>query len=142
MSDPSSAVALSPFVEALSPLVNAAVSGLVIGVGGLIFAALARWTGVAFTPDFQSQVERAAATQAGIIVAKAEGNLAGKSIEVGNPAVAAATNWIAANMPAALDKAGVNRDDVSHLILAEIGKLQAQMAAPTPAATTTARATQ
>ena len=32
------AIAAAPIVAALSPLVNAAASGLVIGLGGLLFA--------------------------------------------------------------------------------------------------------
>jgi hypothetical protein len=56
MSD--TAIAAAPLVSALSPLVNAAASGLVIGLGGLVFAGLARWTGIAFAPDAQGGLRR------------------------------------------------------------------------------------
>ena len=51
------AIAAAPIVSALSPFVNAAASGFVVGIGGLLFAGLARWTGIAFTPDVQAQLE-------------------------------------------------------------------------------------
>ena len=85
MSD--TAIAAAPIVSALSPLVNAAASGLVIGLGGLLFALLARLTGIAFAPDAQARLEKAADAEVHALIAGAENNLATGKFSLGNPLV-------------------------------------------------------
>ena len=130
MADPSTAIAAAPFVADLQPYLTAlvtAVIGIAVPWG---FSLLQRYTGVAISQADQEALSKAAQTQAGIIVAKADGSLAGVSIDAKSPAIATAANWVAVNLPSLLTKAGATPDDVSHMILAEIGKLQAQMTAP------------
>ena len=88
MSD--TAIAAAPIVSALSPLVNAAASGLVIGGGGLLFALLARINGIAFAPDAQARLEKAADAEVHALIAGAENNLATGKFSVSNPLVATA----------------------------------------------------
>ncbi len=106
MSD--TAIAAAPIVVALSPLVNAAASGLVIGLGGLLFALLARVTGIAYAPDAQARLEKAADAEVHALIAGAENNLATGKFSVGNPLVATAATAVIANAPAIVAKLGLN----------------------------------
>ena len=131
MSDP--AIAAAPIVAARSPLVNAAVSGLVIGLGGIAFAALARLTGIAFTPDFQAKVEKAVQTEAGIIALGAEDGFSKLSIPVSSPLVAQAAVQVANAVPGALKAAGISPQILTRMVAGELGKIQAQMSTSAPA---------
>ena len=130
MSD--TAIASAPIVSALSPLVNAAASGLVIGLGGLLFAGLARWTGIAFTPDYQAQLETAADGEVQALIAGEESNLATGKFNVGSPLVATAANALAANAPAIIEKLGLNSAQVSAEVVKAIGRAQKAMTAVNP----------
>jgi hypothetical protein len=126
-------IAAAPIVAALSPLVNAAVSGLVIGLGGIAFAALARLTGIAFTPDFQAKVEKAVQTEAGIIALGAEDGFSKLSIPVSSPIVAQAAVQVANSVPGALKAAGITPQMLTRMVAGELGKIQAQMSTSAPA---------
>ena len=78
-------VSAAPVVAALSPLVNAAISGLIVGIGGLVFAGLAKMTGIAFTPDYQEMLEKAADFEIEAIIARSEDNLAGGQVRRWQP---------------------------------------------------------
>ena len=123
------AIAAAPIVSALSPFVNAAASGLVIGVGGLLFAGLARWTGIAFTPDVQAELEKAADAEVHALIAGAENNLATGKFSVGNPLVATATTALIANAPEIVAKLGLNEAEVRDTVVKAIGRAQKAMTA-------------
>jgi hypothetical protein len=127
-------VSAAPLVAALSPLVNAAVSGLVIGVGGLVFAGLAKWTGIAFTPDKQAELEKAADSEVQAAIAKAENNLATGKFDVRNPVVASVANALAANAPAIVADLSLSADQVNDAVVKAIGRAQQQMTKVDPAA--------
>ena len=55
-----------------------------IGLGGLVFALLARLTGIAFAPDAQVRLEKAADAEVHALIAGAENNLATGKFSVGN----------------------------------------------------------
>ena len=123
------AIAAAPIVSVLSPFVNAAASGLVVGIGGLLFAGLARWTGIAFTPDVQAQLEKAADAEVHALIAGAENNLATGKFNVGNPLVATATTALVANAPEAVAKLGLNEAEVRDAVIKAIGRAQKAMTA-------------
>ena len=126
MSDPSTAVSLGPIVQALDPLINAVVTAVVGTMATLALVTWNRWLGKKTTQDQKDAVQKAAATEAGIMVAEASDNLAGRSISVTNPTVAVAANRIIAALPAAVAATGVTPADVARLVTGEIGRLQAQ----------------
>ena len=127
MSD--TAIAAAPIVSALSPLVNAAASGLVIGLGGFLFALLARWTGIAFAPDAQARLEKVADAEVHALIAGAENNLATGKFSVGNPMVATATSALIANAPGIVAKLGLNEAEVRDAVVKAIGRAQKAMTA-------------
>ena len=123
------AIAAAPLVSALSPLVNAAASGLVIGLGGLVFALLARSTGIAFAPDAQARLEKAADAEVHALIAGAENNLATGKFSVGNPLVATAAAALVANAPGIVAKLGLNGAEVRDAVVKAIGRAQKSMTA-------------
>ena|SRR5271155_550221 len=129
------AIAAAPIVVALSPLVNAAASGLVIGLGGLLFALLARMTGIAFAPDIQARLEKAADAEVQAEIAMAENNLATGKFDVGNPLVAQVANALVVNAPALIAKLGLNSDEIKHEVVKAIGRAQMAMTAVSVAPT-------
>jgi|SRR5208337_123972 len=120
-------IAAAPVVAALSPLVNAAVSGLVVGIGGLVFAGLAKMTGIAFTPDYQAQLEKAADSEVQAAVAAAENNLATGEFDAGHPLVAAIAKSLANNAGAIVNKLGLTPDAVRVEVVRAIGRAQTAM---------------
>jgi hypothetical protein len=133
MSD--TAIAAAPIVSALSPLVNAAASGLVIGLGGLVFALLARATGIAFAPDDQARLEKAADAEVQAAIAEAENNLASGQFDAGNPLVAEVANALIANAPALIARLGLNGGEIKREVVKAIGRAQTKMTAVNPAGT-------
>jgi hypothetical protein len=123
------AIAAAPIVSALSPLVNAAASGLVIGLGGLLFALLARPTGIAFAPDAQARLEKAADAEVHALIAGAENNLATGKFSLGNPLVTTAAAALAANAPGIVAKLGLNEAEVRDAVVKAIGRAQKAMTA-------------
>jgi hypothetical protein len=129
------AIATAPIVSALSPLVNAAASGLVIGLGGILFAFLARATGIAFAPDTQARLEKAADAEVQAAIATAENNLATGKYGIDNPVVAAIANNLADNAPAIIAKLGLTGGQVKQEVIKAIGRAQTKMTAVNPAGT-------
>jgi hypothetical protein len=136
MSD--TAIAAAPIVSALSPLINAAASGLVIGIGGFLFALLARATGIAFAPDAQAQLEKAADAEVQAAIALAENNLATGKFDIDNPVVAAIATNVVENAPAVIAKLGLSGGQIKQEVIRAIGRAQAKMTAVDPAATSAA----
>ena len=129
------AIAAAPIVAALSPLVNAAVSGLVIGIGGLLFALLARATGIAFAPDARARLEKAADAEVQAAIAAAENNLASGKFDIRNPVVAEVANALIAHAPAIIAKLGLRPDEIKHEVVKAIGRAQTKMTAVSPTGT-------
>lgn len=134
MSDPSSVISAAPIVSALQPYINAIVPVLVTGLVGFASGVFQRWTGVRINAAYEAQIETAAATEAGKLVAGAEGNLATASVPVGSPIVVAAVNRILASghMQSAIAATGATPDRVASIVAGEIGKLQARMTSVAP----------
>ena len=143
MTDTSTAIAVAPIVEALQPLVTAAVSAAVAGIigGAIALYNSWKWKGAAIDAAHAKVIEDAAANEASKIVAGADtatfGNM---KIDVGSPVVKLAVDNIvganSANLKAALAATGATPDRVASLVTGAIGKLQAQIvggaAAPKP----------
>ena len=132
MSD--TAIAAAPIVSALSPLINAAASGLVIGIGGFLFALLARMTGIAFSPDAQGRLEKAVDAEVQAAIAMAENNLATGHFDIDNPVVAVIASSVVENSPAIIARLGVTSSQIRQEVVRAIGRAQAKMTAVDPAA--------
>jgi len=120
-------VSAAPIVAALSPLVNAAVSGLVVGIGGLVFAGIAKLTGIAFSPDYQAQLEKAADSEIEAVIAGSEDNLAGGKFDVGSPLVATIARTLNQNAADIIAKLGLTSDAVKVEVVRAIGRAQKAM---------------
>ena len=124
-----STVYVEPFIVFLKPYIDVivqSVAGLVV-----VFAAglLQKYTNVQISQTALDKLRAAAATQAGVLVAAAENNLAHTTITTTHPLVVAAANRILAMLPEAAAVVGATPEALSVLIVGEIGKLQAQSAA-------------
>jgi hypothetical protein len=133
MSDPSSVVAVAPIIEILKPLIDVVVPPAVVGLVGIAIGLIRKYTGAAISAQAEAKLESAAATQAGILVARAENNLAGQSVTLGSSGIAEAAEAIEAALPEAMALTGATPDKLKALVVGEIGKLQALAGAP-PAA--------
>ena len=134
MLDPNT-VSAAPFIADLKPYIDIIVPPIVTALIGAAVFYVQKWTGIQISSDAVDRLKSAAATQAGKIVAESETNLAGQSIKVGDPRIAAAANWIATNMPGYMQQAGATPDALKHIVQGELGKLQAQaIVAPADAA--------
>jgi len=133
VSDPSTTVQLSPFVDALQPYIVSAVT-TIIGAAILYGAALLRqYANIKISKGFMDAMTAEADKQAKILIAKASDNLANRSVDAHTPAIAEAANYVANNFPALLKNAGATPDDFAHAIAAQIGEKQVIMAAGTTA---------
>jgi len=127
MSNPATAVAAAPFVAAIEPYLVDLATLIVGGAVTLAAAAIHKWTGVAVSSTAVEAVRRAAATEAGKLVAAAADNLAARQINVESLLVKQASDALAERLPDLLKSAGITPDALDHLVAGEIGKLQAQM---------------
>ena len=125
MTDSASVIAVGPIVDALRPMISAAVTAIVGVAVTLGVALLKRWTGVSLQSAYVDLLRQAAQTEAGILVAEAADNLSSRSITVTSPAIAAAAARIAAAMPETVRAVGKTQEDLGRLVAGEIGKLQA-----------------
>jgi hypothetical protein len=120
-------VSAAPVIAALSPLVNAAVSGLVVGIGGLVFAGLAKVTGIAFTTDYQEKLEKAVDSEIEAVIARSENNLAVGKFDVGSPLVATIARTLSQNATNVIAKLGLTPDAVKVEVVRAIGRAQKGM---------------
>ena len=128
MADPTT-IPLAPFVEYVKPYIDALVPIVISAAVAYAATLFRKWTNIKIDDAAVAKITTATLTQAGLAVAKAEDNLAGKSIDAHSPQVAQGTLFIADTLKKELDAAGITPDDVAHLIASKIGELQAQ--APT-----------
>jgi hypothetical protein len=133
MSDPS-VVSAAPFMEILSPYINAVVQ--VVVAAGVSYGAFLwhKWTGREIAQADQDKVTKAAQDQAGIIFAKGEAGISTESIKVTDPRIQASAQFLQRALKTTLDATGTTPDDVAHAVQAELGKLQAQSTSTAPAA--------
>ena len=127
MTDTATSVAAAPFVALLQPYLTAAVTALIAAAVPLAVSALSRMTGIALSQSALEQLRQAAECEAGKAVAAAADNLATAQIDMHSALVHDAADAIAARLPEVLRAAGVTPDALDHLIVGEIGKLQARM---------------
>jgi len=132
MTDVSTSVSLQPFVDSLAPYVTTVVVA-VVG-GGVTFAVKTfhRWVGTKVDEAQMDAIRKAAQTEAGVMVAQAEDNLAHRSISVSDPAVISAAARIGVALPGIIKAMGITPDGLGRIVAGEIGKLQAQTPAPAP----------
>lgn len=126
MTEPATAVAATPLVTLLEPLLQAAATSAIGVLGSWAVYLVGRYLHIQITQAAVDTVISKAQTYAGNLIAIDSANLVGKSITVSDPRIAAAANSIAAKLPDVLTAAGWDEDRVAKLVVGEIGKLQAQ----------------
>jgi len=126
-------ISAAPFVADLKPYIDVLVEAVVGAVITLAAAKLNQWTNIKISDSQIARLKGAAATEAGVMVANAEDNLAKQSVTVNSPAVAAAAARIASVLPDTMEAVGATPDSLKKFVVGEIGKLQSQ-APPSPAA--------
>jgi len=128
MTDITNAIAAAPIVTALQPYITAVVGSAITALIGVAVAAFTKWTGVEVSAAYTEAIERAAATEAGKLIAGAADNLSNTSIPVGSPLVAEAVERIltADHLQKPIAATGMTPDRLASIVAGEIGKLQAQ----------------
>jgi hypothetical protein len=122
---PATTVSLAPWVNFVAPYVNLILPPIVTALVGWAVFKFQQWTNIKIEASAVASIKSAAATSAGVMVAGAEDNLAGKTINVGSPGVAAAANAVIAALPKLTNLVGADTDSVSRIVVGEIGKIQA-----------------
>jgi hypothetical protein len=136
VADPSTVIPLAPFVEYVKPYIDALVPVIITAAIGYAATLFRKWTNIKIDDATVAKITAATNMQAGLAVAKAEDNLAGKSIDAHSPEVTQGIGFLADSLKAELAATGITPDDLAHMVAAEIGKLQAQSPLPaTPAFT-------
>ena len=126
-------VSATPFVAFIKPYVDIIVQSLIGFLFVWVASQINKYTGVQISKTSLDKLRDAAASQAGGLVAAAEDNLAGGSIDVHSEGVADAARWILEHLPDAAKEVGATPDVLSRMIVGEIGKLQATAtSAPLP----------
>lgn len=118
-------IEVAPLVVFIKPYIDLIVQSAV-GLAFLYAAAMVqKITGVKVSQTALEKIKSAAATQAGILVAQAEDNLATKVITTDHPSVVNAAQWIMKNLPDAAKEVGATPEALQAIIVGEVGKLQA-----------------
>lgn len=131
-----SLVFVGPLIQALQPYIVSAVGALIVGLAGWVVAILKQKTNIDIDQNILDAFDRAAETQAGIIIAKSESGIMSASIDVHNPMIANAVNTVLARLPAEAARVGMTPEKLADRITGKIGKLQASatVLSPTPVA--------
>ena len=136
---------MAPILDALQPLVTAAVSTAVAGVVGIAVAAYNSWKYRASTVDAANEriIATAAGNEAAKIVAGAITSEFGEAkFDLNSPVIKGAAASIigadAANLKAALVATGATPDRVASLVLGAIGAAQIKIVGGSGAAATPA----
>jgi len=130
----STSIDFTPLIGALTPIVVAVVGGLIAAAIKLAAAEFAKLTGVRLDQAALDRVTSAVQAETGGLIAEATGNFATTSITVGSPIVASIATKIIAALPDEIARLNLSSDQVSQMVLGEIGHLQAPgLAAVQPA---------
>ncbi len=139
MSASDTAIAVAPILDALQPLVTAAVSAAVAGIVGIAVALYNSWKWRASTIDaaHDAVYAKAVGAEAAKIVAGAITTEFGNAqVNLNSPVITAAVNNVlgskAANVQAALVAVGATPDAIASDVLAEVGKAQARIVGGAP----------
>ncbi len=140
MADTATAIAVAPIVDALQPLVTAAVSTAVAGVVGIGVSLYNNWKWRASTVSAAQEkaIADAAGNEAARIVAGAVTTEFGNAkVTINSPVITAAANNIlgtnAANLKAALAATDATLEAISSLVLAKVGEAQLKIVGGSPA---------
>lgn len=125
-------VSLAPLVVALAPFAVQIAGAVAFGAVAFAAKKSAALLHMKWQQGAVESLERAAASEAGAMVAGEANNLSGASVTIYDQRVADAVTRIEDVFPRLLKAAGVTPEHVGTMVLGEIGKLQAGMAPPAP----------
>lgn len=136
MSDPSASIAVSSLVADLAPYI-ASVAGVVIPlIITMAYNKLHQLTGIEVRKAQLAELDTFAKAEAGALIAASKTNLAGVSIPVNSPMIAAAADRVLDAAPKILADVGLSPASVAALVAGHLGALQASSPAPAAAVST------
>jgi uncharacterized membrane protein len=113
---------------------------VVVGVVSLAAQKVLAWLGVKMNNDDKDRalalLQTFIKTQAGVVIAKLDGNAINASIDVKSPGIAEAANKVLARLPDEAAKVGATPEKLADMLVGEIGKLQASAPTVAPVITT------
>ena len=112
-------------IAAIAPYVASVVSAVILGGLSVLFALLKKKWGLDIDDKVRSTIIQTTQSAVNQQIAKIEGNLGNKSIDLKNPMVVEATNYVIQKLPTELDHFKLSPDDVSKIVQAQFGKIQA-----------------
>ena len=130
LADQTTSISTTPWVEAFAPYVASIVSAVILGGLSILFAVLKKKWGLDIDQQIRDTITQTAQSAVNQQVAKLEGALGNRTIDVQNPMVVDATNYVIQKLPTELSHFNLKPDDVSKLILAQFGKIQANNQLP------------
>lgn len=91
---------------------------------GLILEMVRRWTGLSIEGERREAIQTAVSNAAGLLLAKAEGKLDGKSVNMGNPAVNEAVSYVLKGAPQAVAYFGLTPERIAQMIAAKLPQVE------------------
>jgi hypothetical protein len=127
MSDPTSAIAVAPIFDALTPIVVQVVGVVIAAAITFAAARFSAATGYQFKAGALARITAMAQSEGGAWILAEKDNLANRSIPVNSPQIAAIANKIAQALPGEMNSLGFTPSHVAMIVAGELGKLQASM---------------
>ena len=120
-------VSFAPVVSYATQIITPVIGAVVAAVGAVVVYEIKKLTGIAISKALSASVEKAISDGVGGLIAKAEDNLAKKSITVASPEVAVVATKVENMLPGAAAKLGWTPSTIDAKIVGEIGRLQSNM---------------
>lgn len=140
MTEPSAAIAVSPLVTYLAPIISTLALALVGVAVRAAVAELRKLTGIQFKQAAIDDITARSEAGVGAAIAAAADNLATAKITVGNPIVSSIVRDVINDAPVVLDHAGFDSSNVTQIVLGAFGRMQASMTSvPVPTSDTLAK---
>jgi hypothetical protein len=120
-----STVSLGGLFDLLQPYILAVFSAIATGLVAWLFAILrAKWN-IEIDQAHRDALQTALTNAAGLALSKAQGGLAGKTVDLRSPLIAEAVKYVVAAVPTALGHFGLTPEALAQKIAAKIGALTA-----------------
>jgi hypothetical protein len=130
-------VSAAPLVADMAPYINLLVTALVGAAVTWFIALVNRWTGKEMAAADQAKLRQAAQDAAGMVFANAEAGISSVSIHASDPRIWAAVSKAVSLAPQIADITGFTPNVFAHMIVSELGRMQAQTSPSTPTSATT-----
>ncbi len=131
----STTISLAPIVDGLGGFVSSIAGLLIAAVLGWLTTKINSWLGLSLDASHRDAVHSARMTAVNAGIAKIDGALDTKSLDVGSPVIASAVSYVLQAVPDAVKYFGLDAASLEQMALA---KLQSLLGVAPPPATATA----